>query len=104
MNDTAMKLMALADEWADQCGGCDSEHLAAHSAHRQALEAELVKLSDEIERLREDAARWQALASLVDECEASVVFYGRLDTINTGLEVTSAAELCDEIDNAKESE
>ena len=32
-------IMALADEWADECAGCDSEHLAAGSVRRQALRA-----------------------------------------------------------------
>ncbi len=31
------ELMRLADEWADECGGCDCEHLAAESPRRAAL-------------------------------------------------------------------
>ena len=41
------ELMALADEWADECAGCDGSHLAEQSARRKtlrnALQAALVQ-------------------------------------------------------------
>jgi len=35
------ELMRLADEWADECGGCDCEHLATGSPRRAALKSAL---------------------------------------------------------------
>ena len=37
MTNQIDELMALADEWADQCGGCDCSHLAENSPYRKAL-------------------------------------------------------------------
>lgn len=44
-----------------------------------------------------DAKKWRAFCTAVDEGRASAVFYGRVDTINTGLEVHDAGELNDEV-------
>jgi len=41
MTDKINELMRLADEWADECGGCDCEHLAAESPRRAALKKAL---------------------------------------------------------------
>lgn len=45
-----------------------------------------------------DVVRWRKLAELVDSGEAYLVLLGKVDTVHSGLEITSAGEMIDEID------
>ena len=62
------ELMALADEWADQCGGCDSSHLAENSPYRKALRQALEAALANIEQIeRENETNERNLCQLTDE-------------------------------------
>jgi ribulose 1,5-bisphosphate carboxylase large subunit-like protein len=50
-------IMALADEWADQCGGCDSSHLAENSPYRKALRQALEAVMKECHNVTLDLAK-----------------------------------------------
>ena len=50
--------------------------------------------------IAEDAAKWQKLWEMVDCGDAEVTFFGRMNTINTGLVVTDGGDLTDEINLA----
>jgi len=69
--------------------------------NRHAREDVISGLRNEVEMLRDDVSRWSTLCELVDQGDASVVFMGKLDTINTGLEVNDVGELFDQIEEAR---
>ena len=72
----------------------------------EAVGRELLRLRAENLELKFYANLWMKLCDLVDGDRASVTFYGRVSTINSGLEVHDSGDLYDEmkiaIDAAKE--
>lgn len=54
-------------------------------------------LLERLEKAEKDAERWAGLCKLVNDELASVTFYGRLETINTGLIVQDSGDLHDEL-------
>lgn len=60
-------------------------------------------LLDRLEKAEKDAERWRNLCDLVNDERASVTFYGRVNTINSGLEVHDSGDLHDELDIAMEA-
>jgi len=63
----------------------------------------ILTLLDRLEKAEKDAERWRNLCDLVNEERASVTFYGRVNTINSGLEVHDSGDLHDELDIAMEA-
>jgi hypothetical protein len=60
-------------------------------------------LLDRLEKSEKDAERWSNLCELINDDRVSVTFYGRVDTINSGLEVHDSGDLHDELDIAMEA-
>lgn len=61
-------IMLLADEWADECAGCDSSHLTESSLRRKVLQRA-------VEELNKDAERYRWMRSL-EHCNEAWCFIG----------------------------
>jgi hypothetical protein len=69
-------------------------------AQGAAASIAMLDLLGRLEKVEEDAKHWNDLCYLVNEERACVTFYGRVDSINTGLQVNDSGDLYDELNIA----
>jgi len=65
--------------------------------------AAILELLDRVENAEKDAKLWRNLCDLINDDRVRVTFYGRVNTLNTGLEVHDSGDLHDELDIAMEA-
>ncbi len=85
--------------------GNESEEQASKRRVARNKEASIaiLELLDRLEKAEKDAKLWRNLCDLINDDQVSVTFYGRVNTLNTGLEVHDSGDLHDELDIAMEA-